>query len=49
MLRNADWNYAVFSLEMKQRPINQAECLGCHVPLSNTSYVFTLKELGAAR
>jgi cytochrome c553 len=47
MLRNADWNYAAFSTDKTHRPINQAECLGCHVPLSNTSYVFTLKELGA--
>jgi len=49
MLRNADWNYAAFSTDKTHRPINQAECLGCHVPLSNTSYVFTIKELGAAR
>ena len=49
MLRNADWNYAAFSTDGKHRPINQAECLGCHVPLSSTSYVFTLKELGAAK
>jgi len=49
MLRNADWNYAAFSTDKTHRPINQAECLGCHVPLSSTSYVFTLKELGAAR
>ena len=48
MLRNADWNYAAFSTDKTHRPINQAECLGCHVPLSNTSYVFTLKELSAA-
>ena len=49
MLRNADWNYAIFSTDKQHRPINQAECLGCHVPLSNTSYVFTLKPLGAAK
>ena len=48
MLRNADWNYAIFSTEKQHRPINQAECLGCHVPLSNTSYVFTLKPLAGA-
>ena len=49
MLRNADWNYAVFSTDKSQRPANQAECLGCHKPLDNVSYVFTLKELGAAK
>jgi cytochrome c553 len=49
MLRNADWNYAAFSTDKSHRPINQAECLGCHKPLDNASYVFTLKELGAAK
>jgi len=45
MLRNADWNYAVFSTDKQHRPANQAECLGCHKPLDNVSYVFTLKQL----
>jgi cytochrome c553 len=49
MLRNADWNYAAFSTDKSHRPINQAECQGCHVPLSNTSYVFTLKQLSGAK
>ncbi|MEO8718879.1 MAG: cytochrome P460 family protein [Burkholderiales bacterium] len=50
MLRNANWNYTVFTLDKKQRPgVNQAECLACHKPLDATSYVFTLKELAAAR
>jgi cytochrome c553 len=49
MLRNADWNYAVFSTDKQHRPANQAECFGCHKPLDNVSYVFTLKQLGAAR
>ena len=48
MLRNGNWNYAVFSSEKQQRPVNQAECLGCHKPLDKASYVFTLKELAAA-
>ena len=48
MLRNGDWNYAVFSTEKQQRPVNQAECLGCHKPLDKASYVFTLKELAGA-
>ncbi|HUQ26231.1 MAG TPA: cytochrome P460 family protein [Burkholderiales bacterium] len=48
MLRNADWNYAIFSTDKQHRPINQAECLACHKPLDNVSYVFTLKPLGAA-
>jgi len=50
MLRNGDWNYAIFTLDKKHRPgVNQAECLGCHKPLDATSYTFTLKELAAAR
>jgi len=49
MLRNGDWNYAVFTPEKQQRAgINQAECLGCHKPLDKESYLFTLKQLAAA-
>jgi cytochrome c553 len=48
-LRNGNWNYAVFTLDKKPRPINQAECLACHKPLDNVSYTFTLKELSAAK
>jgi cytochrome c553 len=50
MLRNANWHYAVFTPDGKQRPgVNQAECLACHKPLDAASYVFTLKELAAAK
>ena len=49
MLSNADWNYAIFTTEKQHRPINQAECLACHKPLDDVSYVFTLKPLGAAK
>ena len=49
MLRNENWNYAVFTLDKQHRPgVNQAECLACHKPLDNTSYVFTLKQLAQA-
>jgi len=49
-LRNGNWNYAVFTLDKKPRPgLNQAECLGCHKPLDKESYLFTLKELAAAK
>jgi cytochrome c553 len=49
MLRNGDWNYAVFGPDKQHRPgVNQAECLGCHKPLDKESYLFTLKELAAA-
>ena len=48
MLRNEDWNYAVFTLEKQQRGVNQAECFACHKPLDKSSYTFTLKELTEA-
>ncbi|HUL67862.1 MAG TPA: cytochrome P460 family protein [Burkholderiaceae bacterium] len=46
MLRNDEWNYAVFTADKQHRPgINQAECFACHKPLDKASYTFTLKEL----
>jgi cytochrome c553 len=49
MLRNEDWNYAVFTLAKQQRPgVNQAECLACHKPLDKASYTFTLNQLTSA-
>jgi cytochrome c553 len=49
MLRNGDWNYAVFTPDKQHRAgVNQAECLACHKPLDNVSYLFTLKQLAAA-
>jgi cytochrome c553 len=46
MLRNEDWNYAVFTTAKQSRPgVNQAECLACHKPLDKSSYTFTLKQL----
>jgi cytochrome c553 len=50
MLRNENWNYAIFSLDKTPRTaVNQAECLACHKPLDNVSYTFTLKQLSQAR
>jgi cytochrome c553 len=50
MLRNGDWNYAVFTTDKQLRPgVNQAECLACHKPLDKVSYTFTLKQLAEAR
>jgi cytochrome c553 len=50
MLRNADWNYAVFTTAKQQRPgVNQAECLACHKPLDKASYLFTIDKLAAAK
>ena len=49
MLRNDNWNYAIFTLDKQHRPgVNQAECLACHKPLDNLSYTFTLKQLAGA-
>lgn len=50
MLRNGDWNYAIFTTDKQHRPgVNQAECLACHKPLDNASYTFTLKQLVEAK
>ena len=50
MLRNEDWNYAVFTTGKQQRAgVNQAECLACHKPLDKVSYTFTLKQLAEAK
>jgi cytochrome c553 len=50
MLRNSDWNYAIFTTDKQHRPgVNQAECLACHKPLDNISYTFTLKQLADAK
>ena len=50
MLRNEDWNYAVFTTDKQHRTgANQAECLACHKPLDKVSYTFTLKQLAEAK
>jgi hypothetical protein len=50
MLRNENWNYAVFTTDKQHRPgVNQAECLACHKPLDKISYTFTLKEIADAK
>jgi cytochrome c553 len=49
MLRNENWNYAVFTLDKHLRAgVNQAECFACHKPHDDTSYLFTLKQLAEA-
>lgn len=46
MLRNGNWNYAVFTPEKTLRPaVNQAECLACHKGQEKLGYTFTLKQL----
>ncbi len=48
LLRNGDWNYAVFTTDKKVRAgVNQGECLACHKPLDKDSYIFSLNALQA--
>jgi cytochrome c553 len=50
MLRNENWNYAIFTTDKQHRPgVNQAECLACHKPLDKVSYTFTLKQIADAK
>lgn len=50
LLRNGDWDYALFDGEGKRRDgLNEAPCLACHKPMAADSYVFTMKALRAAR
>lgn len=49
MLRNEDWQYAVFTPARQARPgVNQADCLACHKPLDKQSFTFSLEALKAA-
>jgi cytochrome c553 len=46
ILRNGDWNYAALNPDLSVRgAANQAECFACHKPLSQDSYLFSLKQL----
>jgi cytochrome c553 len=48
ILRNDDWRYAVFTPAGELRAgTNEAPCLACHKPLTETDYVFTLEALQA--
>lgn len=50
ILRNEDWNYAIFTADKKMRAgVNQAECLACHKPLDKASYMFSIEALAKAR
>jgi cytochrome c553 len=45
-LRNASWNYTLFSADKAPRgDSNQAECLACHKPQAVVGYLFTFNEL----
>jgi cytochrome c553 len=46
LLRNENWNYANLGVgHAVNTGASQAACLACHVPLTDTSYVFTLEQL----
>jgi cytochrome c553 len=48
ILRNEDWRYAVFNAEgVRDDSLNEAPCLACHVPLTDTDYMFLNEELRA--
>jgi cytochrome c553 len=48
LLRNANWNYAVFTADKAPRAeVNQAVCLACHTPKKDESFIFSWKELRA--
>lgn len=50
MLRNGDWQYAVFGQDRSPRQgFSQGECLACHKPLESTHYLFTQKSLAETR
>jgi len=49
LLRNGDWDYALFGPDGKRRDqLNQAPCLACHKPQETNSFVFTLDKLRKA-
>lgn len=45
LLRNANWNYSVFTADKARGESNQAACLACHKPQAVVSYLFTFNEL----
>ena len=49
LLRNENWNYALFAADGTAKPGGgQAECLACHKPAAERSFVFTLGDLASA-
>lgn len=49
ILRNGDWNYAVFGPDMKLRAgLSTGECLACHKPLDKANYIFSNDPLASA-
>lgn len=50
ILRNGDWSYALFDAKRNLRAdTNYARCLACHKPKADSSYVFGLEDIAAAK
>jgi cytochrome c553 len=49
ILKNGDWTYALFDAKQGLREFNYAKCLACHKPKADTSFVFGLAEIAAAK
>jgi cytochrome c553 len=49
VLRNGDWTYALFDGKKEVREFNYAKCLACHTPKADSSYVFGLAGIAAAK
>ena len=47
LLRNQNWNYALFNADKSPKEVNQAICLTCHLPVAAQGYVFGLKKIQA--
>ena len=49
ILRNGDWNYALFDAKKTRRDFNYARCLACHIPKADESYVFGYADIAKAK
>jgi cytochrome c553 len=47
LIRNQNWNYALFNADKSPKEVNQAICLTCHIPVASQGYVFGLKHIQA--
>jgi cytochrome c553 len=45
LLKNGDWNYALFDAKKTAREFNYARCLACHKPKEKQSFVFGLDHI----
>ena len=45
LIRNQNWNYALFNGDKSPKEVNQAICTTCHLPVASSGYVFGLKKI----